>query len=413
MSHIIELLRQAYVAVRENRTRSIMSVVGIAVGVASVMIVGLVAESGREYIYSELKTYGLNSIWVYRDWEQDNPLETVRLGSGITNDDFRAIRKSDCCPNVVAYSPQVYPEQWMIPLRAGNQFNNTSVSGVDVTYLEINNDRVIHGRNFRPSDIANKKNVALIGTHAAKKLFGENLNVVGRTVRMNDARLTIIGVLAEKKRDMLSALGLTQGYDENNVLLIPYTLYQKMLGTKDIQTLRALADSLENVEPAVSQITTFLDRRHGGKYRYKADSMLGWIATTNQIVETVSLIGGIAALIALIVGGVGIFNIMSSSVIERTHEIGVLKAIGARNKDILWQFMLEAGIVSLVGGLLGSLIGLIALIAAILYFTSAISPPWLFLALGLLISMLVGLFAGFYPALRASRLSPAVALRYD
>lgn len=413
LQRIIEIFLQAVFAVRENRSRTIMSVVGIAVGIASVMIVGMVSQSGRDHIYAELESYGLNSLWVYRDWEEDNPFATVREGSGISNDDLEALRNSNCCPNVIAYSPVVYPEKWLVNLRAGNQFSNTSVIGVDTEYTHINNEKVIYGRQFRQKDIQRRNKVALIGSTAAKKLFGKNQNIVGKFVRMGEERFLIVGVLAEKKRDMLNAVGATQGSDENNQLLIPYTVYQKIMGTKDIQTLRALADNLENVETGLGQITTFLERRNSNKYKYKTESMLAWIATSNQIIGIISLIGGFAAFIALAVGGVGIFNIMSSSVIERTHEIGVLKAIGARNKDILLQFLFEASLVSVVGGLVGSVFGLLSIIIASIIFSIPVAVAWGFLFLGLIISILVGIFAGLYPARRAASLPPAVALRYN
>jgi len=413
LQRIIEIFWQAFRAVKENRVHSIMSVIGIAVGVASVMIVGTVSESGRDYIYKELESYGLNSLWVYRDWQEDNPFATVREGSGITNGDLKALKNSNCCPNVIAYSPVVFPEKWLINLRAGNNFSNTSVSGVGESYVLINNDNISYGRAFRHKDITRRSKVALIGSTAAKNLFGDHRNVVGKFVRMGDMRLLIVGVLAEKKRDMLSAIGATQGFDENDVLLIPYTLYQQQLGTKDIQTLRALADSLDNVKPALAQVHTFLERRNGDKYRYKSESMLAWIGTANQVLGMISLIGGFAAFIALTVGGVGIFNIMSSSVIDRTHEIGVLKAIGAENRDILLQFLIEAGLISFVGGTIGCLIGWLSLFVAAMIFHIPIVFAWSFLLLGVVISLLIGIFAGFYPAKKAAALSPVEALRHS
>ena len=185
------------------------------------------------------------------------------------------------------------------------------------------------------------------------------------------------------------------------------------MSSKDIHTLRAEADSLEHVKPALNQITEFLKIRNNNNFKYTTESMLSWINTSNKILRMISLIGGFAAFIALTVGGVGIFNIMSSSVIDRTSEIGVLKALGASNQDVLTQYLVEAGLVSIIGGVLGCVVGMLTLTIAFMYFSIPVTFAWNFLFIGVLISILIGLFAGYYPAKRAATLPPAVALRYN
>ena len=410
---IVENLRQAFSAIKENRIRTLMSITGIAVGIASVMTVGVVSQSGRDYIYSELSSYGLNSLWVYRKWEDNNPFASQRSGSGMTSDDYAVIKSKTCCPNIVMISPKVYPDDWMVNLRVGNVFNKSSVEGVDVDYLKINNDTISQGRGFRPKDIKRKQNVAIIAPTTKTILFGQTGNVIGRSLYLGDVKLTIVGVLAEKNRDFLSAIGATQGYDENNRLLIPYTLYQQMMGTKDIHTLRAETISQVTIDSALDEITSVLHRRHNHNYSYQTESMREWINTTNGILETVSSIGILSAVVALLVGGIGVFNIMSSSVMERTREIGIRKALGASKQDIMIQFISESIYISVIGGIVGCVLGGIVLLIMVYFAGFSLTTAWGYLVTAVFVSIVVGLLAGYFPARHASNMSPVEALRYD
>lgn len=413
MNSFIENLRQAFSAIKENRLRTLMSITGIAVGIASVMTVGVVSQSGKDYIYSELSSYGLNSLWVYRKWEEDNPFASKREGTGITNDDYAILKKKDCCVNLLFISPSVYPDDWMVNLRVGNTFNKSSVEGVDVEFLKINNDTVNQGRAFRNEDILRKRKVALIGPKAKIKLFGKMGNPVGKYLYMGDVKLTVIGVLAPKNRDFLNAIGATQGYDENNRLLIPYTLYQQILGTKDIHTIRAETTNQSSIDITLEEIQKVLHRRHNKRYSYATESMREWINTTNNILETVSGLGALSAVVALLIGGIGIFNIMSSAVIERTREIGIRKALGASQQDIMIQFISESVYISVIGGVVGSVLGGLVLLIMIYFAGFSLTAAWGYLFVAIFVSILVGLLAGYFPARHASNMPPAEALRYE
>ena len=412
MRNLGEKLQQAFRAIKENRTRTLMSIVGISVGIAAVMTIGVLSQSGKKYIYAELETYGLNSLWIYRKWEDDNPFAKQRQGSGITTDDFLAL-KNDCCSAVTRLSPVVYTDDWFKIIRAGSSYNKSSVEGVGVEHLAINNDSLINGRNFRSSEIRKRKNVAIIGQKVKNALFGEHSNAIGKSIRFDNAQLTVIGVLKNKNREFLNAIGATQGYDENNRVLIPYSYYQQLLGSKDIHTLRAEARSKQQVNKALDQLTSALSRRQNNQYVYLTESMEAWIQTTNQILQTISIIGTAGALVALIVGGIGVFNIMSSAVIERTREIGIRKAIGASPKDIMFQFIMESVYISVIGGVVGILLGTIILFSMILWSGFALSPAWFVLFVGLFVSVLVGIAAGYIPARHAAKMMPAEALRFD
>ncbi|MFV2055889.1 MAG: ABC transporter permease [Thiohalomonadales bacterium] len=406
-----DVLNQALFSLGDNRLRTFLSIVGIAIGIGAVMTVGTVSQGAKDYVYKELDTYGLTSIWIYRDWGEDQPDRVVRQGSGISNADYQRITEG-CCPAIVRATPVVYANGGPTKIRNGNAYFNSPIEGVDIDYLPINNDELSAGRNFRPEDIARRRPVAIIGAKAFKKLFGTRTSAIGKKFRLYKQKYTIIGVLKEKNRDLIGKLGADE-YDINGRVLIPYTLYQNLLGSKDIHTLQAEAKSLKQTGEALEQVTTFLLRRHNNRFKYTTESMDAWIDTAEEYIQNFSLIGLLFAIISLVVGGMGIMNIMSTSVIERTREIGIRKAIGASNKDILMQFLMESVVVSTVGGFIGLIIGIVAAYLIGYFSGYPLQPSWITAAIALVVSMLVGILSGYYPAHRAAQLHPVDALRHE
>lgn len=403
---------QAVGALKQHRLRTLMSVLGVAFGIAAMMTVGVVSESGRAFIFAELETYGLTGIWIYRDWSEDNPYATVRQGSGIDNEDL-ALLRSDCCPAVRRISPSVYPEDWMLTVRAGNSFSKSSVEGVDVEYLAINNDQLASGRNFRVRDILDRLPVAIIGENTARKLYGVHQSPLGRSLRLREMGFTVIGVLRAKDRNFLDSIGAGEGYDINDRVLIPYTVYQQALGIQDVHTLRADAANLARVDEAAAQLRGVLERRHQGRYNYTVDTMQEWIGTANRILDSISVLGLVSASVALLVGGMGILSIMSTAVLERTREIGLRKALGARQSDIRLQFLVEAVCISSLGGLVGLVLGFGAVMLLALWTGFPLAPAWLHVIVALVVSIAVGVASGYYPAKRAAGLRPVEALRHE
>ena len=405
-----DVLIQALYALKENRLRTVLSIFGIAVGIGAVMVVGTVSQGVRQYIFSELKTYGLETLWVYRKVDDDNPYRKTREGSGIDNDDLRILRT--CCSSVKKLSPMVYSARYEEPVRFKGNYTQVNLEGVGADYITINRDHVIGGRNLREEDIQRRQPVAIIGTKVRDELFGEHANPVGKELRWGDVRLTVIGMLQDKNRDLLAKLG-AENFDINNRVLIPYTLYQQQLNSKDIHTLQAEAISLSDTQKALDEITEVLSKRHGDRFEYVTESMDGWINTAKEVLRNVSLIGLLAASISLLVGGMGIMNIMSTSVVERTREIGIRKALGAYRSDILFQFLMEATVVSIIGGVLGLLLGMIAAYAIGVFSGYALGVSWSTAFVALLVSIAVGLLSGYYPAHRAASMKPVDALRYE
>ena len=409
---IRDALYQAVYALRDNRMRTALSILGIAVGIIAVIIVGVVTKGVRERVFSELEGYGLQSFWIYRNNQDARPNATVREGSGINNEDLQAIHQG-CCPAVLHVSPQVYYSDWNVTVRAGNRFDRVLLQGVDVPHLDISKDEIELGRNFRPIDIESHRPVAVIGPKVQKELFPDNPNPVGESFRFNEMKLTVIGMLKEKRRDFLKSIGAAENYDINDRVLIPYTVHQQMLGSKEIHTLAGEAVDSASLHAAQTQMVEMLKRQHNNKFSYTPDSMEGWVQTIDRILTNISLIGIIAASVSLLVGGIGIMNIMTTSVVERTREIGIRKAIGAPQRDILMQFLMEAVFISTLGGVLGLILGLAASYGVAAWTGMDVIPsPWIMLA-ALVVSMTVGVVSGYYPARRAASLKPVEALRYE
>ncbi len=409
---LLDIFFESLLALRDNRLRTILSILGITVGIAAVMTVGTVSKGGHFIIFSELETFGLKSVWVYRDQADKDPHRAVRAGTGIENADYAAIRAAGC-PALRLLSPVVYGRRDKMLVRYGNKYGNGQINGVGADYLEINNDTLMYGRSFREEDISRNRQVAIIGTDVQRDLFGPLSNPVGRDIRIGERKFTVIGVLAAKSRDFLASIGSSGGQDANNRLLVPYTVFQQMTGFKDINFLQAEAISLPDADTAVSQIIRILKRHHSDRFTYKSGTMAQYIRTTENILKWVTFIGVVAASVSLFVGGMGIMNIMSTSVLERTREIGLRKALGASRKEILIQFLLEAILISFIGGILGLILGILAGYSLAFFSHIPLEPSWPMVLVSMAVSIGVGLLSGYYPAHHAAGLKPVEAFRFE
>ena len=407
-----DVFQQALFSLSDNRLRSILSILGIAVGIGAVMAVGSVTEGIRDYVYAELESYGIRTVWVYRDPEQTkDPNRAVRQGSGIVNDDYEFFKRNkSCCPALKRITPQVYWAEQK-PVRIGSEQYLPNMEGVGVEYLDIVNDQLKVGRNFTNKDIERRYPVAILGPTAADDMFGRS-NPMGKSFRYFDQKYTVIGVLKSKSRDIIEKVN-ADSYDPNKRILIPFTNLQSILGSKDIHTLLGEGYSLEGTLDAMDQVKDALDRRYNGRYKYKSENMQGWIDNAENYIGKMQFTGLSFAALALFVGGMGIMNIMSTSVIERTREIGLRKALGAHYEDIRFQFLMEATVVSTLGGAIGLVIGIIATILIGFFSGYEFYPSWVMGAVAITVSAMVGMMSGFFPARHAARLNPVEALRHE
>lgn len=409
ITRLIDYFGEALRALKDNRTRTLLSILGIMIGIAAVIAVSTISKGGNHLIFRELETFGLKSVWVYRHYNEKDPNRRTRRGSGIENKDLLLLQS--CCEGIDAFSPVVRPDDTLI-IQTHNRYSNATIKGVNAVFSEIANDKLSHGRFLQSGDISLRRAAAVIGPTVAKDIFGSS-NPVGNKFRIGLKKYTVVGVLKEKSRDFLSSIGSAGGQDANNRILIPYTTLQKHNGDKKINFLRIRVLSLAVAETAARQVASTLKRAHKKQFDYTHETMAKYITTTNRILNGVEMIGIVAASISLLVGGMGIMNIMGTSVLERTKEIGLRKAMGAREKDILWQFLIEAIFIALIGGTAGLILGG-ALSVVLAHLTGfPLTPSINIILLAIIVSIITGILSGYLPARRAAKLHPVDALRHE
>ncbi|ASJ76232.1 ABC transporter permease [Granulosicoccus antarcticus] len=409
MNRFLDSLQQAMDALFDHKLRTALSVLGITIGIAAVMAVSTISKGGSYVIYSELETFGLNSVWVYRDRRTENNGRAQRQGSGIVSSDFVSLQKEREVLGIRNMSPVINlsGRQQASQARRSSQ---AQVLGVGRDYPSIVNDELLDGRFFNSLDIQERRPVALVAPTIVERVLDASQDPVGQTIRITGRRFLVIGVLASKSRDFLSSIGSAGGQNANDRILIPYTTLQLMKGSKEIGSLQLEVDVFEEAETVAQRVRQRLKQRHPDGFEYDSGTMSTYIVTANRILGGVAVIGIVAASISLLVGGMGIMNMMGTSVLERTREIGVRKAIGATERDILMQFLLEAGLISVTGGLLGLLLGGLASVALAVVTGFPVMPSLISIVGALLVSIVVGVLSGYLPARRAAKMKPVDAL---
>ena len=400
------LLALGVQALSRNRLRSALTVLGIVIGVAAVIATLAIGQGARAAVQAQIRALGANVLTVLPGTMTAGG---VRMGSGstitLTPDDAIAIRRE--CPALAAVAPAVRTTAQLV---AANQNWSTQVQGTTADYPIIRSWPVADGVFISDSDVRGAAKVCVLGQKVAQALF-QGADPIGQTIRIKNIPFRVVGVMSLKG-------GTGFGGDQDDVVFIPLTTAQhKLLGITHVNSILVSAVSEPQVDQAVTQITELLRQRH--KIRPGTDDDFFIfnqkdIATTAESSSKVMtlLLASIAA-VSLLVGGIGIMNIMLVSVTERTREIGIRRAIGAKRNDILLQFLVEAAFLSLAGGALGVALGILSavLVTQIARWPTMIQPSSVLLAFGF--ASLVGLFFGFYPARRASKLDPIDALRYE
>jgi putative ABC transport system permease protein len=404
---ITNLIKLAWKALLLNKKRAVLTMLGIIIGISSVVLMVSLGQSSTVIISNQFSSLGTNLILVNN---VSKDLMGVALGpenlKNMKVRDVEAIRKR--ARHIAKVSPCVSSMEQIV---CGSHNHPGVMMGGSVDYLDIANFKIAAGRNFTIQEEETAAKVCILGQVVIKKLFPNGENPVGKQVRFGKMPMTVIGTIVEKGKNMT-------GDDYDDVIIAPYTTVQKRLLNIDyIHMIMASATSEEDSEDAVREVEAIMRQTHKTKDMADADFEVGSLSQMLAIMGTVTsvlsaFLVAIAA-ISLIVGGIGIMNIMYVTVTERTREIGLRRSLGAKNKDILRQFLFESAILSITGGVIGILIGL-SLSAVILF---ALGMGFVVSLTAVVVSFSVcatiGIFFGWYPAKKAAALDPITALRYE
>ncbi len=402
-----EMLRIAWSGITANKLRSGLTILGMTIGVASVIVLIAVGNGSSKAVQSTIQSLGTNVLVVqgsggFRFGARASTAATVSL----TKQDAQALQSASLAPDVKSASPVVNASGVKL-VYSGTSYEPSSFIGTTPSYLTAHTYTVKEGAPFTAEDVSSNRRVAVIGQTVVEELFAGQ-SAVGQNIKVNGSNYQVAGVLAKKGTN-----GIT---NEDDVVMAPITTVQDSLtGAGPIDSITVQASSESSLNAAEAEVTTILEERHKIKNTSEPGfnvlnqgSLLATSSSTSSVFTT--LLGEVAA-ISLLVGGIGVMNIMLVSVTERTREIGIRKAVGARRSDILTQFLTEAVLVSLFGGIAGVAVGVIASQFEIAGVHPEIATYSIFLAFGAALAS--GLFFGTYPAARAARLRPIEALRFE
>ena len=401
------LFRIALKALGNNKFRGFLTMLGIIIGVGSVITMLAIGQGSKKSIQAEISEMGSNMIMIH-------PGEDMRGGVRLSADDMQTLKVKDFedirqeCGHVSLVSPSVNSTGQAV---YGANNTPTSVYGVNEEFLDIRGYKVQDGDIFSEQDIKTAAKVCLVGKTVIDQLFTNGENPVGKVIRFGSIPFRIVGMLESKGYNSM-------GMDQDNLIITPYTTVMKrILAITYLQEIVCSALSEEYTDKAIEEVSSVLRRNHKLKesddddFNIRSQQELSTMMTsTSDMMST--LLAAVAG-ISLLVGGIGIMNIMYVSVTERTKEIGLRMSIGAKGRDILAQFLIEATLISITGGLLGVILGVAAsyIVKAVLSYPILIQP-WS-IVVSFLVCTIIGIFFGWYPARKASNLDPIEAIRYE
>ncbi len=405
--NFVNLLKIALRALANNKMRALLTMLGIIIGVASVITMLAIGQGSKKSIQEQIAEMGSNMIMIHpgadmRGGVRQDPsaMQTLKL------DDYRAIKSS--CPHVAAVSASVSSSGQFI--FGANNYPG-SVSGVSVDYLTIRQLKIESGDMFGEADIESNAKVCVIGKTIADNLFTNGEDLVGQVIRFNKTPFRVVGTLEPKGYNSM-------GHDQDAIVLAPYsTVMKRLLAQTYLQGINCSATTEAETDAAIDEITTVLRNNHklrdgdDDDFTIRSQQELSSMMTSTTDLMTILL--ACVAGISLVVGGIGIMNIMYVSVTERTREIGLRMSVGARGRDILAQFLIEAVLISVTGGLIGVFVGVGASFAVKMLAGWPIYIQVWSILLSFAVCTATGIFFGWYPAKKAANLDPIEAIRYE
>lgn len=401
---LLGIIRIALKSLTRNKTRTFLTMLGIIIGVAAVIAMLAIGQGAQKIVEDQVNSMGTNVIMVYSNFSQSAVRQAAGGGNLLTIQDAEAIRDQ---LDGVLYTSPVYNSWGQLKYESKNW--RTGIMGVDADYFFIRDMQTSAGELFYRSDVENGAKVCVIGKTVADNLFGD-IDPVGKIIRIRNIPFTVTGVLTAKGQSVM-------GNDQDDTVIAPYTtVYQRLLGHRwRNMTIMVSAVSRDAIHIVQQDIMDLLQARHRGttSEEFVVSSQTDLAETANSVSHTMTILLASIAGISLLVGGIGIMNIMLVSVTERVKEIGIRMAVGAGKRDVLLQFIIEAMAISIMGGILGILLGFGAarVVSKIMDWNIAVTAWSILLSVGF--SMSIGIFFGWYPAKKAANLNLIDALRYE
>ena len=398
-----EAFRFSLLALRHNPVRSMLTALGMVIGTASVILVVTISLTSQDYILQQIEGVGSNMIFAsYEIGTQSSSAEVNQ--DFIKTSDVQAVRDQLAARIVAATGIESNYDSMFI----NGKEQRLLIIGSDQYYQPVRNIVVLAGRFLDASDVDLRQKVALLTKKLALKLYGSQEAAVGQTIKIRGLQFTVIGTFREK----VDTFGQSELNDET--VVIPITVQQYFVPVERIDPMYVQVRNPKDVESVTTEVQELLQSRHRVGATYKVENLAGILAAAKSIALVLTIVLILVSAIALVISGIGIMNIMLVTVTERTREIGLRKAVGAPRRDILIQFLFEAVIISLSGGVIGIVIGVAMPLSVQLFVDNLVIPISIWsIVIAFTVSSLVGLVFGILPASRASRLNPTEALRYE
>ncbi len=401
-----EIIKVAFGAIRANKMRSLLTMLGIVIGIAAVITMVALGEGAQRSVQERLQALGTNVLAVNPGQQRFGGVDRG-TGAPLTVQDGEALLRDPV--NIKDVSPEM---DRRLQITYGNANSNASIRGVWPSSFRINNLETTHGRIFNEGENRGRRRIAVIGARVGEQLNVETTQLLGKTITIRGIPFEVIGILKEKGQ------GMGWGGSVDDRIYIPLATAQfRVFGQERVNEIQVQAVSTDRMNAAMAEIERTLRREHrirpGEPSDFNIRNQATLLDTFQETTRTFSFLLAGIAIVSLVVGGIGIMNIMLVSVTERTREIGVRKALGARRRDILLQFLIEALVLCIAGGALGLLVGVGAAVAMakLAAWNTVVAPEAAMLAFGF--SAFIGVFFGLWPARRAASLDPIVSLRYE